>query len=64
MSDPVAGQSSVVVSKRLPTPDDAASIIKKGYTGDIGQMPDATTNQISDADIANLVAYLVSLSKK
>jgi hypothetical protein len=27
-------------------------------------MPNATTNAISDMDIANLVAYLVSLSKK
>jgi heme/copper-type cytochrome/quinol oxidase subunit 2 len=53
-----------LVNGTAPTPDDAASIIKKGYTGDIGQMPDATTNQISDTDIANVVAYLVSLSKK
>ena len=53
-----------LVDGSAPTPDDAALIMKKGYTGDIGQMPDATTNQISDGDIANLVAYLVSLSKK
>ena len=46
------------------TPDDAAGILKNGYTGDLGQMPDSTTNQITDKDIANLVAYLVSLSKK
>jgi hypothetical protein len=38
--------------------------MKNGYTGDIGMMPNAATNGISDADIANLVAYLVSLSKK
>jgi mono/diheme cytochrome c family protein len=53
-----------LVDSSAPTPDDAALIMKKGFTGDIGQMPDATTNQISDGDIANLVAYLVSLSKK
>jgi cytochrome c oxidase subunit 2 len=53
-----------LVDGSAPTPEDAANIMKKGYTGDIGQMPDATTNQISDADIANLVAYLESLSKK
>jgi len=27
-------------------------------------MPDSTNEQITDKDIANLVAYLVSLSKK
>jgi cytochrome c oxidase subunit II len=53
-----------LVNGTAPTPEDAANIMKNGYTGDIGQMPDATTNQISDADIANLVAYLQSLSKK
>jgi cytochrome c oxidase subunit 2 len=53
-----------LVNGTAPTPDDAALILKNGYTGDIGMMPNATTNAISDADIANLVAYLVSLSKK
>jgi mono/diheme cytochrome c family protein len=32
--------------------------------GDIGQMPSAAINQLNDQDIANLVAYLVTLSKK
>jgi cytochrome c oxidase subunit 2 len=53
-----------LVNGTAPTPDDAAGIIKNGYTGDIGQMPDEKTNQITDKDVANLVAYLVSLSKK
>jgi cytochrome c oxidase subunit II len=53
-----------LVNGTAPTPDDAAGILKNGYTGDIGSMPDAKTNQLTDKDIANLVAYLVSLSKK
>jgi cytochrome c oxidase subunit 2 len=53
-----------LVNGTAPTPADAAAIMKNGYTGDIGQMPDASTNQITDGDIANLVAYLASLSKK
>ncbi|MDB5026805.1 MAG: coxB, partial [Candidatus Eremiobacteraeota bacterium] len=47
-----------------PTPANVAAIIKNGYTGDIGTMPSAQVNQLSNADIANLTAYLVSLSKK
>jgi cytochrome c oxidase subunit 2 len=47
-----------------PTTDDAALILKNGYTGDLGQMPSASVNQLTDSDIANLVAYLASLSKK
>jgi cytochrome c oxidase subunit 2 len=47
-----------------PTPQNAAKIIHDGYTGDIGTMPSAQVNGLSNADIANLVAYLVSLSKK
>jgi len=53
-----------LVDGTAPTPDDAAVILKNGYTGDLGQMPDAKTNQLTDSDISNLVAYLVSLSKK
>jgi len=53
-----------LVDGSAPTPDDVALIIKNGYTGDIGQMPNAETNQVNDQDIANLVAYLQSLSKK
>ena len=39
-------------------------ILKNGYQGDLGVMPSSQVNQISNTDIANLVAYLVSLSKK
>ena len=44
-----------------PTPNDIADILVKGYTGPIGAMPNRQANGLSDADIANLVAYLVSL---
>ncbi len=44
-----------------PTPADLANILVKGYTGPIGAMPNRQANGLSDADIANLVAYLVSL---
>ncbi len=53
-----------LVNGTAPTPEDAAAILENGYTGDLGQMPDANTNGLTDKDIANLVAYLVSLSKK
>ena len=53
-----------LVNGTAPTPDDVAIILKNGYTGDIGQMPDAKVNQLTDANIADLDAYLVSLSKK
>lgn len=43
------------------TPANVAKILQKGYTGSIGTMPNATTNGLSDKDIANLVAYLDSL---
>ena len=47
-----------------PTPQNVAMILKNGYQGDLGIMPSSQVNQISNTDIANLVAYLVSLSKK
>jgi mono/diheme cytochrome c family protein len=43
------------------TPVNVAAILQKGFTGDMGHMPDATQNGLSDKDIANLVAYLDSL---
>lgn len=46
------------------TPQNIASILKNGYQGDIGVMPSSQVNQINNTDIANLTAYLVSLSKK
>jgi len=53
-----------LVDGSAPTPQDAANIMKNGYQGDIGVMPSAQVNGISNTDIANLVAYLGSLSKK
>jgi len=46
------------------TPQNVAKIVHDGYQGDIGVMPSAQVNQLSNPDIANLVAYLASLSKK
>jgi cytochrome c oxidase subunit 2 len=43
-----------------PTPADIANILVKGYQGPIGVMPNRQANGLSDADIANLVAFLVS----
>ncbi|HEV7180280.1 MAG TPA: cytochrome c oxidase subunit II [Candidatus Baltobacteraceae bacterium] len=43
------------------TPADVAKILQEGFKGDMGQMPNATANGLSDKDIANLVAYLDSL---
>jgi cytochrome c oxidase subunit II len=53
-----------LVNNADATPQNVAAIIKNGYQGDMGVMPSAQVNQLSNADIANLVAYLVSLSKK
>jgi len=53
-----------LVNNTAPTPQDVAAIIHNGYQGDIGTMPSAQVNGLSNTDIANLVAYLVSLSKK
>jgi cytochrome c oxidase subunit 2 len=53
-----------LVNNTDPTPQNVAMILKNGYQGDIGVMPSSQVNQISDKDIANLTAYLVSLSKK
>ncbi len=53
-----------LVNGQDPTPQNVAGILKNGYQGDMGVMPSAQVNQISNTDIANLVAYLASLSKK
>jgi cytochrome c oxidase subunit II len=53
-----------LVNGKPATPDNVAAIIHDGYQGDIGVMPSAQVNQLSNGDIANLVAYLASLSKK
>ena len=50
-----------LVDGKPPTPADIAQILENGYTGPIGTMPNRQANGLSDTDIANLVAYLVSL---
>jgi cytochrome c oxidase subunit 2 len=50
-----------LVTGKPPTPADIADILQNGYTGPIGSMPNRQANGLSDKDIANLVAYLVSL---
>ncbi len=53
-----------LVNGDAPTPQNVAKIIQSGFQGDMGVMPSAQVNQLSNPDIANLVAYLASLSKK
>ena len=53
-----------LVNGAAVTPQNVAAILKSGYQGDMGVMPSAQVNQLSNADIANLTSYLVSLSKK
>ncbi|MDQ6930666.1 MAG: cytochrome c oxidase subunit II, partial [Candidatus Eremiobacteraeota bacterium] len=43
------------------TPPNVAKILQKGYDGDLGHMPSATQNGLTDKDIADLVAYLSTL---
>jgi cytochrome c oxidase subunit 2 len=43
-----------------PTPADIADLLVKGYQGPIGVMPNRQANGLTDDDIANLVAFLVS----
>lgn len=50
-----------LVTGKPPTPENIAAILKGGFTGPIGTMPNSQANGLSDKDIANLVAYLVSL---
>lgn len=50
-----------LVDGKAPTPPDIAEILENGYTGPIGAMPNRQANGLSDKDIANLVAYLISL---
>jgi cytochrome c oxidase subunit 2 len=53
-----------LVNGKPVNPANIALILKNGYQGDLGVMPSAQVNAISNEDIANLDAYLVSLSKK
>lgn len=50
-----------LVTGKPPTPENIAAILQNGFTGPIGTMPNRQANALSDKDIANLVAYLVSL---
>ena len=50
-----------LVNGKPPTPENIAGILTDGFTGPLGSMPNRQANALSDADIANLVAYLVSL---
>ncbi|MDP9024537.1 MAG: cytochrome c oxidase subunit II [Candidatus Eremiobacteraeota bacterium] len=43
------------------TPENVAKILQQGYKGELGVMPNASANGLTDKDIANLVAYLNSL---
>jgi cytochrome c oxidase subunit 2 len=43
------------------TPAGIAKILVNGYTGPLGAMPNRQANGLTDGDIANLTAYLVSL---
>jgi len=50
-----------LVTGKPPTPANIADILQNGFTGPLGAMPNSQANGISATDIANLVAYLVSL---
>ena len=50
-----------LVDGKPATPQNIAGILQNGYSGSIGQMPNQAANQISDKDIANLVAFLKTL---
>jgi cytochrome c oxidase subunit II len=50
-----------LVTDKEPTPENIASILINGYNGPLGAMPNRAANGLADKDIADLVAYLVSL---
>ncbi|MBV9440501.1 MAG: cytochrome c oxidase subunit II [Candidatus Eremiobacteraeota bacterium] len=49
-----------LVTGKPPTPQNIAEIVTNGFTGPIGTMPNRQANGLSDQDIANAVAFLVS----
>ena len=63
-----------LVTGEKPNAEDIAHILVNGYQGPdksaaapapaIGVMPNRQANALSNTDIANLAAYLVSLSQK
>lgn len=54
-------QHPTLVTGKPPTAQNIAWILQNGFTGPIGSMPNYVANGLSDQDIANLVAYLMSL---
>jgi cytochrome c oxidase subunit 2 len=54
-------QHPTLVDGKPPTAQNIAEILVKGYNGPIGAMPNRQANGLSDKDIADLSAYLVSL---
>ena len=50
-----------LLSGKAPTPENIADVLQNGITAQPVSMPNAQANALSDKDIANLVAYLVSL---
>jgi cytochrome c oxidase subunit 2 len=54
-------QHPTLVTGKPPTAQNIAWILQNGFTGPIGSMPNRQANGLSDKDIANLVAYLMSL---
>ena len=51
-----------LVTGKPPTAQNVAEILVNGYSGSIGVMPNRQANALSNRDISNLVAYLLSLS--
>jgi cytochrome c oxidase subunit 2 len=50
-----------LVDGDAPTPENIAKLLVKGYQGPLGVMPNRQANGLTDKDIADLTAYLVSL---
>ncbi len=50
-----------LVNGKAPSAENLAEILQKGFTGDMGTMPNQQANGLSAQDVANLVAYLESL---
>lgn len=53
-----------LVTGEKVSPGAISHILINGYSGPIGVMPNRQANSLSNKDIANLVAYLTSLSQK
>jgi cytochrome c oxidase subunit II len=52
-----------LVNDKPATPENVAGILENGASGDMGTMPNMQVNQLTAADVADLVAYLESLHK-